>query len=603
MAGSAPDEGIFSRLLDSWWPTAIVSPCDKRGRDGAIEGPSKPQKKWMNHYERMQKVMRWLDVGVGWAGSVIKKAAAWAYSLSRKIRLAWSALRDWLCPKPMPLRGGGDGLSGVSDGWHALKNKGPNQRVRMSKVMRWLDISLRILIGVFLLGLLLNVIEPFGLSNATKTHSQRIAARGMSPLYGSPAQDHIAVVLIDEKTLEARQMGWPPQYSYYDELLRRILAQQPRAVYLDILMEQRRSYDSSFEDARAGMADEIEAAGIPVFFGVSAPGARSIFSGLGYGSRNKPVGAMPVNAHMSSSTAGVALDVVTSWQGTGTAYPLLLAAENVSTAAGWKPPLSKGPGVGADYRSVALALYQTACVQKTAPGCVESARELSATALATPMAVQWGVTNPVMADAPDALDCVRDASAGNWERLRASFSLLVDSLFSGMDARREDRNRAHCPYTLTVFEEQLDDEALGEVLKDRVVLVGTRLVGLNDSVLSPVHQQIPGVYLHAMALDNLMTWGSERVRRDPGVGWGLWLANALLISLAVGFVFMVTRKRCLSVALLIVLVIPISVLMVVLAQWGFRQPPQDWIGALMLVSTVTIYAWNRDVKRGRNSQP
>ena len=564
MADSAPQEGFWGRLLDRWWPKAtVLAACDKCARQYAVESSSEPKKS--------------------------------------KKRGALIALRDWLCPKPMPLRGGEDGHSGVSDGWHALKKRWPHQRKCMSKVMRWLDVSLRILMSLFLLGMLLNLVEPFGLSNATKAHSQRIAARGMSPFYGSPAQDHIAVVLIDDQTLGARQMGWPPQYSYYDELLRRILAQQPHAVYLDILMEQRRSYDSSYEDARAGLADEIEAAGIPVFFGVSAPGARSIFSGLGYGLSNKPVGGALVDAPMASPATGVALDVVTSWQGTGSAYPLLLAAENVNTAAGWKPPLSTGPGVGADYRSVALALYQTACVEETVPGCVERAHDLSAMALATPMAVQWGVTNPVVADAPAALDCVRDASAGSWERLRTSFSLLVDSLFSGMDAQREDRNRARCPYTLTVFEEQLDDEALGEVLKDRVVLVGTRLVGLNDSVMSPVHQQIPGVYLHAMALDNLMTWGSDRVRRDPGVGGWVGLASALLFSVVIGFVFMLTRKRCPRVALLIVLVIPLSVGMAVLAQWYFRQPPQDWFGALILVSSVVGYAWARDVKRDRNS--
>ena len=473
----------------------------------------------------------------------------------------------------------------------------------MQKVMRWLDISLRILVGLFLLGLLLNVIEPFGLANATKAHSQRIAARVLSPFYGSEAQDHIAVVLIDDQTLKSREMGWPPQYSYYDELLRRILAQQPRAVYVDILMEQRRSYDATYEDARVGLADEIKAAGIPVFFGVSAPGARSIFSGLGYGVRHDPVDEADVDMPLPALSTGVALDVVTSWQGTGTAYPLLLSAENVNPALGWNPPLSTGPGVGADYRSVALALYQAACVEKKVPGCVERARDLSAMALATPIAVQWGVTTPVMVDAPAALDCVRNASAGNWERLRTSLSLLSDSLFSGMDNQREDRNRARCPYTLTLFEEQLDDEALGDVLKDRVVLVGTRLVGLNDSVLSPVHQKIPGVYLHAMALDNLMTWGSDRVRRDPGVGGWLGLASALLFSLAVGLVFVLTESRWPRVAWVVVVAILVSMGMVVLAQWHLRQPPQDWIGAVMVVWAVATYAWRRDVKRNRNSQP
>jgi hypothetical protein len=48
-----------------------------------------------------------------------------------------------------------------------------------------------------------------------------------------------------------------------------------------------------------------------------------------------------------------------------------------------------------------------------------------------------------------------------------------------------------------------------QILRDKVVLYGFDLAGLSDVVSPPTHATLPGVFLHAMALDNLLTWGER----------------------------------------------------------------------------------------------
>jgi hypothetical protein len=56
---------------------------------------------------------------------------------------------------------------------------------------------------------------------------------------------------------------------------------------------------------------------------------------------------------------------------------------------------------------------------------------------------------------------------------------------------------------------ELDEQALAPYLAGRYVLVGANIPGYNDFANSPVHKLIPGVYLHAMALDNFLTYRSN----------------------------------------------------------------------------------------------
>ncbi len=436
-------------------------------------------------------------------------------------------------------------------------------------VLRWLDASLPIFLGTLLGGLLLNHVEPFGLDNAAKARSQQVSARMMAPFYRSDAQDNIAVVLINEETLRSRGIGWPPQYAFYDELLGRILAHRPRAVYVDVFLEELRDYDASYPRALDALRATLEAQGdarAPVFFGVSAPGRSSVFAGAGV------------------------RHVAAGWQGAGNAYPLSIDEDSEFSLG-----QSLGADDGVDRRSVALALYQAACPDARA-GCAQPAGALSKRALGVPMSVHWGSTLPVLPQPWPALHCTERAPPSAPARWAKAAGLMLDSLFSGMRDGIEDRKREPCPYALTVFEDEVEADALLDgpsgkaLLQDRVVLVGTHLLGLNDRVLTPVHQQVPGVYLHAMALDNLMTWGEQRIHATPGLGKALGWATSLLMSLACGGVLVLVRRpRWLRSLLVIVAPVLVGLAMMVVAQVWLRQPPQDWIGMALLAVLVGLY--------------
>lgn len=467
-------------------------------------------------------------------------------------------------------------------------------------LLRWLDASLPIFLGMLLLGQILNWVEPFGLDDAAKARSQQVSARMMAPFYRSEAQNHIAVVLINDESLDARGIGWPPQYAFYDELLARILAHRPRAVYVDVFLEELRDYDDSYLQALEGLSSTLNAVAppripsgtenttgndthrIPVFFAVSAPGRSSVFADAGV-------------EHLAAS-----------WQGAGSAYPLLIG-ENHEFLIG------KGSSQESDVdrRSVALALYQAACPNAGSPGCTQAASELSSQALEIPVSVQWGSTLPVLEQPWPELYCTLRTGASIPARWLASSRLMLDSLFSGISSDIENRKRETCPYTLTVFEDQVEADELLDggdtnkaLLEDRVVLVGTHLIGLNDRVLTPVHQQIPGVYMHAMALDNLMTWGEDRVHSQPYLGKALGLLNSILMSLACGAILLMGMHlpSWWRNTLMITTPLLVGILLVVFAQTVLRQPPQDWIGTALVAVMMGLYVKNRADKVQKNRE-
>ena len=477
-----------------------------------------------------------------------------------------------------------DGLFGLREAVHEwagrtvefidwLLGRSPREHKRapqlweMGSLKRTASVAATIFLSYFVLRIVMNEIEPFGLSNATKAYSTLVSARVMAPFYGSDAQDHIAVVLIDESTLHARDMGWPPRYTYYEETLRRILRQQPRAIYVDILLQDERAYDGSLGEARTALAEELAEASLPVWFGVVSAGQASLFSGV----------------------PGVNVSV-SSWQGVGTNYPLALGPDQLVP---WFDAKRSGsprkPLANTSADSVALVLYKAAC-RPQAAGCVEPASRLTQEMAKVPMTVLWGSRLPVAAGIADtALHCAQTTRERETlaSKIAAALRSTWISLRSGTNPHLLDLHRLQCPYTLTLREQQLDDPDMAALLKDRVVLVGTRLAGMDDSVYSPVHQRIPGVYLHAMALDNLMTWGRDRLHPNARLSRvvGALLAIVLPILLAITLRYSHGRRRFL---LLVALGLVASIGINAWLQWHYRLPPLDWIGGLALFGLVVL---------------
>lgn len=446
-----------------------------------------------------------------------------------------------------------------------------------SVLMRWLDASMLVLLGVVLLVLLFQELSLFGLSKATQAQSSRVWQRLAAPFHPEQAQQQIAVVLIDEQTLQARQVGWPPQYAYYADMLRGVLLQQPRAVFVDILVEHERSHDPTLEMTRQAISAMVRDAGIPVQWAISRPAAQSLFS--------------------SADGAGQS---VVGWQGHGTAYPLQVVSEHALALKGtWQ-----ADGVVHEpVDTAAMAMYRVICSGEAAcPGADGLLENPSPPA----MSIAWGSQLPVVeaithSDAsPQEMSCLLVKPPGLFARITESLELGWHSLRSGLSGQAEDEGRVRCPYFLTLHEEQLSEllpvDALPAgtrgPLQDKVVFIGTQLDGINDWVDSPVHKKVPGVYLHAMALDNLLNWGAGYFQQRPGLESWLQRIHGLLLAMLGGVLllcharFPQQARRWWFFVLSLIVALMISLLLLALFQWIFRVPQHDWIGSLMLAFAV-----------------
>lgn len=92
-----------------------------------------------------------------------------------------------------------------------------------------------------------------------------------------------------------------------------------------------------------------------------------------------------------------------------------------------------------------------------------------------------------------------------------------------------------CPYSRTLSVNHLlnssGDRDVAESLTGKTVLYGADFRLTGDRVNSPVYAEMPGVYLHAMAYDNLVTFGPH-YKRARRAGPGAWVTDAVLLLIA-----------------------------------------------------------------------
>ncbi len=423
-------------------------------------------------------------------------------------------------------------------------------------LVAWATFSRMVVISVALIipAWLLEVVDPFGLSGAVERHSQKIVQKIAAPFYPATAQSRIAVVLIDEGALAVRGESWPPRYLYYEEVVRRIAKQRPSAIFLDVLVEDRRSYDTSLPLAQKALEETLKETGVPLYLAVLDGGERNLF-------------AKVPGTHLAMA----------GWSGHGADYPLLVDGPH---RFGAMPSVSDNRCGTDSLPTAAFALYRQLCERGENKSCGEALAKIDIGAFCAPMVVQWGYNVAPQVRARDLLAASQcapsEVSPGT--RLFDSARILWSSLLASFDKESEAQGRQTCPYTLTVREEDLSSARVRGLLKDRVVLVGTSLAGIHDLVASPVHGQLPGVYLHAMALDNLLTWDDHYFARAEGTPTLLVLGLLLAWVSAALIRANPARLDFLLHAFAAVLVLGVSAFFYLV----LHRPPLDWLGLLLI---------------------
>jgi len=296
----------------------------------------------------------------------------------------------------------------------------------------------------------------------------RLQARLVGGYYSPAHRNDTTVVLIDDDSLDPQKGAWPVPYRTHARWLRNIgLIHKPRALFLDITFDRERD-DPTLPELMSALC-ELRDAGVPVFLAAlpGADGALRVRSGLA-----NPVGQAPCFTLVDVRYAPSKVDRLV-WS-----YPL------------WSDP---------DTRSAALAIAQDAA-------------GISLPRTRDAMALTWGVNN--LDQRRLTPDC-RLARGGIGEMLPTYLRQLLG---------QADADMPVCPYTRTLALSELraadaDEARLDDLLKGRYVMIGGALSGFNDTVLSPVHDVVPGVFMHAMALDNLLTY-QDRYKR--AVEWDIW---------------------------------------------------------------------------------
>ncbi|MBV8343068.1 MAG: CHASE2 domain-containing protein [Gammaproteobacteria bacterium] len=307
-------------------------------------------------------------------------------------------------------------------------------------------------------------------------------ARGMER---SPASaSRVVVMIIDEPALALRAVRWPVPLAFHAQLLGELAVLRPRGVLLDFLLidpAPRRDVCDLLS-----VAERLHRAGIPLYLAVT-----------------RPDDLAPMDAADCRDAAGAPLRVAQVL----TPVAVQRQVDGSDFVSRRYPFEQRLPNVaaGSGLASAAVRMYcdtervPAACVARLARGETPDAGfELAWSPEGDPFNQRWSHTSCKQTTSP------------------------VSAVLNEPALPRE----SPCPPIATLFAGALlspeEDAALGPGNEDlfgltggSFLMVGGNFRGSGDLVTTPMHTLLPGVYYHAVALENLLAFdGHPKVRKE-----------------------------------------------------------------------------------------
>jgi CHASE2 domain-containing sensor protein len=344
------------------------------------------------------------------------------------------------------------------------------------------------------------ILNPFGFSDLTQRYTQDISNLLITGPYFYPetGRDRISVALVEDSTLADMQMPWPWSYGAQARALGALLAYQPRAVIVDVLFVDPRN-DPTLPE----LIDEIgryKKAGVPLYL---------------VGATDTQTGQLPVRKEILATGVKLVDPTILINQGVVRQYPATGQCYGAQRTAGASCP------------SLALQVYKDLYPdQPLAP-------------LNGLMEIVWGThPNPFNAKWMRVTDdngvvhsCSFNQDVGWAKRVYLAF-------FDPADVRSQ------CPYEGVIPVETLlgenDDPDIAKLAHNRVVFYGASLEGVQDKAFTPVNGLIAGVFTHAMALDNLITFQGRPQQNVVTVGGFVLDSNTVQMIAIVPVILILT---------------------------------------------------------------
>jgi CHASE2 domain-containing sensor protein len=300
---------------------------------------------------------------------------------------------------------------------------------------------------------------------------------------GAPAP-RVVVVMIDERALALRGARWPAPVLFHAQLLGELEVLRPRGILLDFLLIDPAPRQDTCELLAAGARLRHE--GIPLYLAVTGPADLAVMEGAGCRDEaGAPLHAARVLTPVSVQRQVDGSDFVSR------RYPFEQRAP--------------GTAPGSGLASAAVRMY---CELERAPGSCVS-RLTAARAPDAGFELAWS---------PEG-----DPFNQRWSHASCAENLSpVRAILNQPALPRE----SPCPPVATLFAGALlspeEDPALGpgneelfRLADGALLLVGGNFRGSGDLITTPLHTLLPGVYYHAVALENLLAFdGRPKVRKE-----------------------------------------------------------------------------------------
>lgn len=318
--------------------------------------------------------------------------------------------------------------------------------------------------------------NPFGFSDLVQRYTQDISDLLITGphLYPNTGHEKVSVALIDEDTLHSANMPWPWTYGQHAVALGALRALKPKAVVIDILFVDNRPDDTLpelVEEIRRYQKDKI-----PIYF---------------EGGIDLPFGENPLRPEIAATGVPILDPSILVYQGVARQYPI-----------NGRCYRTKNPE-NQDCYSLALQLYR----DLFGPVKLDSRDGL--------MEIVWGTnTDPTNAKWMH----IKDAD-GNPQSCSTETNFFRRIYLAFFDTSAVISS---CPYTGVIPVQSLlggeDDPDVTNLAHDRVVFYGAALQGAQDKSFTPVNGLLANVFVHAMAMDNLISFHGDPETNTVSIG-------------------------------------------------------------------------------------
>lgn len=481
-------------------------------------------------------------------------------------------------------------------------------------------------------GLFLLTADFLGFNDATQRYSEAAFYNVISPRYGETRisglitkpkdagekpwrwNQNISVILLDDDALKSGDksgvrppdgISWPAPLKYHVKLLTDLYeTYHPAAIMIDILFLDRRAGDGDALKALVRLIEKIKKEGRSRLFLAASNPARE-------------------RTQILSELANAADLVAISWPEKDENNPLFYP---LSEGAGIDQPDNSADNQGdtsANASGASFAIYRHLCNSaggakiRAAMSCPDA--ELFDKHFILPMQVFWGAIAPTLnwEQANLGIECTAQTRSVP----RRVWNLLMKSIAETPDAVRQT-----CPYAQMLkardfmdpeFRQDVDvkpvlKRAFGQSPDElpKIVFYGASFRGAADQVRTPTHGKIAGVFMHAMALDNLLTLGKGYIREakqfEPVLLLLNWLMALLVAVIAVLGrdlqIFLLGRgKSWLWTTSIVAGSFLASMLVIGLAMYisfvGLRLAPLNWLGFFSIMGMI----WMVQTRRVENA--